>query len=93
MPFFRSTTNDTNTPQTGGLVGHLYTRLTGRPYTTVGGHASRDFGPTPGAVIAQVFGAVPNDVAVAHGTELFIEAKRILREQAAAAQQRTGGTR
>ncbi|SCL17791.1 hypothetical protein GA0070616_1359 [Micromonospora nigra] len=67
----------------GGVIGALYTRITGRPYITVGGHASRDFGPTPGATIAQVFGAIPDDVALAHGTQLYLEAKRILRDQAA----------
>jgi hypothetical protein len=41
-----------------GLLGRIYEAVTGRPYWTVGGCASTDYGPTPGAEIADVFGDV-----------------------------------
>lgn len=69
----------------GGLIGAVYTRLTGKPYITVGGHASRDFGPTPGAEIAAVFdlSTLPDAVVMANAHQLLDEARRITRDLAA----------
>lgn len=66
----------------GSALAALYERVTGRPYLT-GRTASSDFGATPGQIIAQVFGNIPDDVALAHGEQLYAEARRILAEQAA----------
>lgn len=66
-----------------GLLAAAYERLTGRPYFTVGGHASRDFGPTPGAEVAEIFGPVGDAVALRHGDALLAAARRIKRERAA----------
>jgi len=57
----------------GGLIGTIYTLLTRKPYITVGGVASREFGPTPGAEIADVF-----DVASMSDAELIANAPQLL---------------
>ncbi|MFG1898712.1 hypothetical protein ACGFIP_32360 [Micromonospora zamorensis] len=76
-------TNVTPT-RSGGLLGALYTRLTGKPYITVGGCASRDFGPTPGAEIADVFdvAAISDDVLMANAPQLLAAARRITADMA-----------
>ncbi|WP_431881591.1 hypothetical protein [Micromonospora chalcea] len=81
MAFFRNDTNESITTP-GGLLGALYTRITGRPYITVGGHASRDFGPTPAAEVAAVFdtSAMPDGVLEANFPQLLAEARRVTAE-------------
>lgn len=61
----------------------VFERLTGRPFHT-SRTASVEFGPTPGAEIAAVFGAVPDDVLLSLGDELLAAARRIQRERLAA---------
>lgn len=84
-----------STPR-GNLVERLYELVTGTPYRTVGGHASRDFGPTPGAEIAEVFdlSRVSDRVLMERGPQILAQARMVKQAQQRAAQlAKTGGAR
>lgn len=74
------------------LIERLYERITGTPYRTVGGWASLQFGPTPGAEIAEVFdlSRVSDEVLMDRAPQLLAQARLMKAEMRA---RRTGGAR